>query len=358
MINLNISAEWMKPNGEKIILDERFFQVLKAIAAEGSFSSACKSVGMSYRTLWTWVQKTNAQFEDELISTHGRAGACLTRMGHKVLWMYEQANVRIAPEIGVVVEQLNAEWLQAKENKPWVSMATGDDPVLQQLLHDPALHQRMQLSLRWAGSISALSALHRGEVKIAGCQLPDTRGDGIYTEVHRILRRWLRGENLSVIHLFERETGWISRNMIRPPTLTEVHNKRAQLVNHSPSSSAHHQLNALIEQAGLNAESLPGYHHEENSHVSLACTIAAGHGDLGIGIQAAADQYGLSFRPLVKEHYFLVVHMEDLNFPAIVEFRSWLQSDSVKRAIQSTPGYAAPHIGELQVLEEFLNQMS
>ncbi|HEY1058256.1 MAG TPA: substrate-binding domain-containing protein [Limnobacter sp.] len=355
MLNLKVAARWKKDDGQWIELDARLLQVLDAIQTHGSLSLACKALGVSYRTLWSQVQHLNALLGEDMIATQGRAGACLTRFGHKVLWMVEQGQVRMAPDLGVVVEQLNAEWLDVDLNKPWISLAMSDDYALQSLFQTTALYKRLQVSLRWSGSIAALSALHRGEVRVAGCHLPV--GLEEHSHVHQIMRKWLRGTNLSVVELFEREVGWMSRAGTRHPTLDDVARKQALLVNRNSASSTHHQLNALIAKACLNPEDLPGYFHEENSHLAVACTIAAGHGDLGLGIRAAADHYKLHFRPVSTERYFLVLHSNDLTFPAMDILLPWLQSDEVLQVIQSTSGYTAPRLGHITPLESFLNDV-
>lgn len=355
MLNLKISARWKKDDGQFVDLDPRMLNTLKTIDSVGSISLACKALGISYRTLWSQVQQYNQLLGEELVATHGRAGACLTRFGHKLIWMVEQGNVRVAPELGTVGEHLNAEWLDVDLNKPWISLALSDDMALQSLFQHTALYKRLQLSLRWSGSIAALSALHRGEVRVAGCHLPV--GLEEHSQVHQIMRRWLRGSNLSVIELFERDIGWISRPASNPPTLNDVSQQRALLVNRNSASSTHHQLNALIAHANLNPDQLPGFHHEENSHLAVACTIAAGHGDLGLGIRAAAEHYGLHFRPVSRERYFLVLHNSDLQYPAMGILLPWLGSKEVRELVENTVGYSAPNLGRTRALELFLNEI-
>jgi molybdate transport repressor ModE-like protein len=136
MLNLKISARWKREDGESVELDQRMLTTLKTIDAVGSISLACKTLGVSYRTLWSQIQQYNQLLGEELIATHGRAGACLTRFGHKLIWMVEQGNVRVAPDLGTVGEQLNAEWLDVDHNKPWISMALSDDMVLQNLFQN------------------------------------------------------------------------------------------------------------------------------------------------------------------------------------------------------------------------------
>ena len=133
--------------------------------------------------------------------------------------------------------------------------------------------------------------------------------------------------------------------------------RRALLVNRNSASSTHHQLDALITKACLKAEDLPGFFHEENSHLAVACTIAAGHGDLGLGIRAAADHYGLQFRPVSKERYFLVLHNSDLQYRALDILLPWLRSAEVLEHVKNAAGYKPLNLGRTQALELFLNEI-
>lgn len=356
MLNLKVCASWTRSDGTEVELDRRLLQTLRAVEQHGSISLACKAMGVSYRTLWSQIQHYNLVMGEELIATHGRAGACLTRFGHQIVWMIEQGNVRAAPDLNVAGEQLNSEWLDSNRNKPWVSMMLSDDQALQTVLSRSAVQSALHMSLRWSGSISALSALHRGEVKIAGCHLPT--GHHSQQAVHQIMGRWLRGNNLAVVELFDREIGWLNRPSQKRPTLHDIAARRFQLVNRNPSSGAHHHLNAMIAREGLQADQLPGYYHEENTYRAVACTIAAGHGDLGIGTQACAQHYGLDFQPICKERYFLVMHTPDLAFPAIRVLLERLNSSEVLGAITEFPGYEAYRMGRIQSLETFLNELS
>lgn len=356
MIHFKVSAQWTTHNGDKLEIDERLLKILKAIDEHGSLSLACKAIGISYRTLWAQIQLWNKQLERDLIKTQGRAGAHLTDFGFKLMWMFEQGAARLNNGVNATSDQLNSEWSEQSQNRPWINMALSDDPLLQGLLQHTTLYDDIDVSLRWSGSISAMSALHRGEVKMAGCHLPMIGHE--HNEAFRIMRKWLRGENLSTIDLFSREVGWVYRKGVRPPTLNDVASQKSLLVNHSPSSTTHHQLAGLLKQMGFIPEKMPGYFHEENSHLAVACSIAARRGDLAIGVREAAETYQLGFQPICEERYFFVFNNADCDFPALKQFKNWLKSKSVTQKIRDRQGYQSDRLGQIQSIEELLNEIS
>lgn len=356
MIHLKVSAQWTTQDGQNLDIDERLLRILKAIDEFGSLSLACKAIGISYRTLWAQIQFWNKQLERDLVKTQGRAGACLTEFGFKLMWMFEQGAARLNNETSATSDQLNSEWSEQSLNRPWISMSLSDDPLLQQLLQTTSLYDDLDVSLRWSNSISAMSALHRGEVKLAGCHLPVVGHEN--NEAFKIMRKWLRGENLSIIDLYSREVGWIYRKAVRPPTLTDVAHNKALLVNHSPASTTYHQLNGLLRQMGFTPEKMPGYFHEENSHLAVACSIAAKQGDLALGVRDAADTYKLGFQPVCEERYFFVFNNNDWDFPALTVLKNWLKTKQVKQKIARMQGYQSDRLGEIISLEDLLNELS
>lgn len=352
MLDLQIAATWRLADGTAVAISPKLVQVLKAIERHGSILATSKATAIPYRTLWAIIQQNGEALKQELVHTQGRGGASLTPFGHKLVWMIEQGHVRLGADLGMATERLNVEWSESDPDKPWLNMDLSDDTLLAELLDRGDVHQHVQLSLRWSGSIAALSALHRGEVTIAGCHLPV--GLPANSELYSTMRRWLRGDDLMVIELLDRELGWISRTGGRPFTLNDVAQGQAQLVNRNPSSATHLLLNTLLAEQGFEPKRMPGYFHEENSHLAVACSIAAGHGDLGLGIHAAAARYGLHFRRLGKERYFLVLHAAHLQQPGVQALLAWLENQNLNNMPLSECGYTASKFGKVQPLGGFL----
>lgn len=357
MINLKVTAQWTRPDGQIIDLDPALLNCLNAIQQHGSLTKATQALGASYRTLWALVKRLNAEFEEPVIETHGRAGANLTPLGWKILWMAEQGSVRVLNEVSAAAEQLNSEWKQSpRDNRPWLSMALGDAPLLRTLFSQTSIYKELDLYVRWQGGISALSSLHRGEVKVAGCHLPLV--EHCDNEALHIMRKWLRGENLLVAPCFQREVGWMSRPSRKRLNLYDVAQRQALLVNRSASCPTHHLLNGILNGLKLNGPDLPGFYHEENSHLAAACSIAAGHGDLGLGIREAAEQYNLRFDPIGMDQYFLVFSASDLEFKGLKELLEWLTKPEAQMLVQQAPGYCSYRLGQIFNLEEFVAQLT
>jgi molybdate transport system regulatory protein len=87
---------WRVARGGDIAVGPGKADLLEAIAARGSISSAAAALGMSYRRAWTLVATMNQAFRRPLVATSARrrAGAALTDSGRRVLALYRRIEAR------------------------------------------------------------------------------------------------------------------------------------------------------------------------------------------------------------------------------------------------------------------------
>ncbi len=63
----------------------------------------------------------------------------------------------------------------------------------------------------------------------------------------------------------------------------------------------------MLQRAGLEPRNVNGFDDTEITHSAVAAFIASGMADAGIGVQTAAQRFGLPFIPLLRERYYLAV---------------------------------------------------
>ena len=73
---------------------------------------------------------------------------------------------------------------------------------------------------------------------------------------------------------------------------------------------------------------------------------------IGIGIAAAAAQFGLYFIPLTREQYYFVCLKETLDAPAVIRLRELLRLCQWQDTIASLPGYDTAATGEVVPLRQ------
>ena len=128
-----------------------------------------------------------------------------------------------------------------------------------------------------------------------------------------------------------------------------------RFVNRQAGSGTRLLMDHLLQQAGLEPHAVPGYlTRNEQTHVAVAAAVAAGSADLGLGIEAAASEFGLDFAPLVDEDYYLVCLKPALETPAVRDLRATLASAAGAQTLQGLPGYGVQRPGEVLSLTRAL----
>jgi molybdate-binding protein len=88
------------------------------------------------------------------------------------------------------------------------------------------------------------------------------------------------------------------------------------------------------------------------THAAVAAYIASGMGDVGIGVQTAAQHFGLDFIPLVRERYFFAVSRAMIDDPLIRQVIDILQSEPFRTEVDSLPGYHSSETGTILSLPD------
>jgi len=129
----------------------------------------------------------------------------------------------------------------------------------------------------------------------------------------------------------------------------------ARFVFRQPGSGTRLLTEHLLAEQGLAAARLVAADAgAEDSHLAVAAAVAAGIGDCGLGIEAAARQFGLDFAPLVEEDYFLVCLTPLLEEPPVRALRALLLQPRWAELLATLPGYQPAHAGEVLSLTRAL----
>ena len=355
-IHLRYTFETAETHGQqRAEIENPLFDLLSALQAEGSISAAARAQSISYRHAWGALKHWEEVLGAPLVLWGQGRHARLTPFAQRLLWAERQARVRMTPH----VEALRAELARV--------FALADDAALQVLeifaSHDLGLprlqalaeeHDGLHIGLRFAGSQEALRALGEGRCRVAGFHVAQAAAPD--SVMARALRPLLQPGEHKLIGSHWRRQGWIWRpGEKRPEGIAALRTGRWRFVARQPSSGTRMLTDHLLAQDGVAPEDVPGYTtHTEDTHVAVAAAIAAGAADVGIGIEAAAAEAGLSFAPLVDENYYLVCRKQDLETPPLQALRTRLASPVWAAALAGLPGYGVQQPGEVLALARAL----
>jgi putative molybdopterin biosynthesis protein len=139
-------------------------------------------------------------------------------------------------------------------------------------------------------------------------------------------------------------------------TFPDVARHRLRFVNRQIGSGTRMLIDHLMHEHSLTPNDLPGHDGlTEETHVAVALCVASGLADAGVGVEAAALEFGLHFAPLVEENYFLACLKGNLGHMAVQRLCAALAGSGWRDILRALPGYRpalAP--GKVLVMTEAL----
>jgi putative molybdopterin biosynthesis protein len=195
------------------------------------------------------------------------------------------------------------------------------------------------------GSLEGLIALRQGLGQAAGCHLLDAES-GDYNRP--FVRHLFPDREMALITLAYREQGLIvpPGNPQHMSGLEDLARPHITIVNRNRGSGTRLWLDQHLAQLGLGAQDLHGYEREARTHTAVAEAVGGGRADAGLGLQAAAQKYGLGFIPLFQERFDLVMPQEFLESQYMRPLFDYLASARFRRQVEGMGGYDTAHTGD------------
>jgi len=203
---------------------------------------------------------------------------------------------------------------------------------------------RVTLASSNVGSLGGLVALRDGLCHIAGSHLLDP-ATGEYTLPY--LSRILGGREVSVVRLVHRDQGLIvaAGNPLGLRDIEDLARAGVRYVNRQRGAGTRVLLDHELRLRGISSDAIDGYAREEPTHLAVAAAVAAGRGDAGMGIMAAARAFALDFLPVTREPYDLVVSTEDMESPRLAPLWALMHSARFQAAVEELGGYGTREMG-------------
>ncbi|WP_442775173.1 substrate-binding domain-containing protein [Sphaerotilus montanus] len=326
------------------------FDLLSAVREHGSIQQAAKALGASYRHIWGSLKQWEEAIGESLVVWTQGQPARLTPFAERLLWAETRARTRMTPHIEALRAELERVLTEALDGSQQVlTIYASHDLALPRLREIASTDERLHIDLRFAGSIDALRALAEGRCLVAGFHVPRIRTAAPLFA--RALKPLLKPGQHKLIGCTQRTQGlMVARgNPLGLHTLGDLVGSPARFVNRQEGSATRLLTDHLLQQAGVAPSAITTYFEpSEDSHLAVAAAIASGVGDAGMGIEAAAQAFGLDFVPIVAEDYFLVCLKDALEHPAVLRLRQVLHGEHWQTALQALPGYTgADSAGEV-----------
>jgi molybdate transport repressor ModE-like protein len=332
-------------------LDPRLVPLLQAIGATGSLAAAVAECRVSYRAAWGLLRDHQGKLGAPLVVLERGRGARLAPAGEKLVSGQRAAEERLARILpGLAVELTNRPARDKQSTNTRLGIAASHDLALAALRDALPGTARLSLDVAFMGSLHALEQFAAGRVDMAGFHVAPSLHN---VEDLAPFRRLLHARRDRLIRLADRDQGLIlpRGNPARVHSFADVARKRLRFVNRQRGSGTRVLIDRLLADEAVDASSLVGYANEEFTHAAVAATVASGAADAGLGLRAAAAEYGLAFVPRVRERYYLAVRAKALATPAVVRLIETLQGALLGRIVGRLPGYRSEGAGTVLAVD-------
>jgi putative molybdopterin biosynthesis protein len=322
-------------------LSNPLFELLAAVLEKGSIRHAAQALGCSYRYVWGSLRRWEETLGEPLIIWSQGQRARPTQFAERLLWAERRARARMQPHIEALRSSLGRVLADARDPRhQLLTVRASHDIALPVLQQHAAKAADLHLDIRFQGSVHSLHALNDRQCLIAGFHVPLVRGAApvfakalkplLKPGVHKLIGCSRRMQGLMV----RREHAGTVRS------LSDVMRHRMRFVNRQPGSGTRMLVDHLLQESSIDPDSLPGSDGlTEETHVAVAACVASGLADAGVGVEAAALQFGLHFTPLVEENYFLACLKPNLEHPAVRRLCTVLAGEGWSGILANLPGY-------------------
>ena len=354
---VHLRYEFRPGEQEGAALANPLFELLEAVTTGGSIRQAALRLGTSYRHVWGALRKWEAVLEEPLVAWSQGQKARLTDFAERLVWAERAARTRMQPHIEALRWDLNRVLAEARDPRhALLSMRASHDMALTLLQQHLAADASLHLNIGFQGSVEALKALNERQCLVAGFHVPVLPEAGPAFALS--MKPWLKPRVHRLIACSQRVQGlMVRREHAAVRGLADVSGQRLRFVQRQSGSGTRMLVDYLLARDGIPASALRRARdeHVEHTHVAVALCVAGGMADAGVGVEAAALQFGLHFVPLAQENYFLACHGTDTEHPAVLCLRSALAGKRWRELLENLPGYQpAPDPGSVLAVERAL----
>jgi len=225
-------------------------------------------------------------------------------------------------------------------------LAGSDDPLIYRVIMQIAneIQARGLISYTATGTQLGLSLLARRRADICGIHWGPA--DESRQRHPALLKQYPAHNDWVLVRAFLREQGIMITPALAGTDPEELFSRESQWVMRQEGAGSRRFLQEIVTRHGLDPAARRVSAHAFSER-DAASAIAMGYADVGIGIRAAATEFGLDFMPIGWEAFDLAMHRGMFFRTLFQKLLDQLRSTEIHRMAQKFGGYDFSETGTL-----------
>jgi len=227
-------------------------------------------------------------------------------------------------------------------------LASGsNDPILDMLhTYIRKSHPEFYIFSSNTGSTDGLKALNMGYTDIALSHLFDPKS-GDYNIP--FLSTYLPNIKPVVVNLFERDLGFVmaSGNPSGIRGFGDLLRREIRFVNRQKGAGTRVLLDYHLKKQKITPLKISGYEKEVYTHFEVGLSILSKEADVGIATLAISKLFGLSFIPITRERFDMILDQATFFDRRTQAFIDILGSSEFRNKVERLGGYDFKHSGKI-----------
>lgn len=227
-------------------------------------------------------------------------------------------------------------------------LASGsNDPILDMLqTYLRESHPEFFIFSANTGSTDGLRALNMGYTDIAWSHLLDPES-GDYNIP--FLANYLPNLKPVVVNLFDRDLGLVTapKNPLSIRGFEDLTRKGVRFLNRQKGAGTRVLLDHHLKRLKISSSRISGYENEVNTHFEVGLSILSKEADVGLATIAVSKLIGLSFIPITRERFDMVLDKATFFDKGVQAFIEVLNSSEFRNRVERLGSYDFKHSGKI-----------
>lgn len=196
------------------------------------------------------------------------------------------------------------------------------------------------------GSTDGLKALNMGYTDIAWSHLFDPKA-GEYNIP--FLATYLSNVKPVVVNLFDRDIGFVTapKNPLGIRGFEDLTRKGVRFLNRQKGSGIRVLLDHHLKRLKISSSKISGYEKEVYTHFEVGLSVLSKDADVGIATIAVSKLFGLSFVPITRERFDMILDQNTFFNKGVQAFIEMLHSSEFRNRVERIGNYDFKHSGKI-----------